>query len=661
MFNVGRAICLPLLAVLGAGRLAALGDSVHELPPFPVNAYWLVDAASGARGNVTVLDTQLIAESTGTSVADLLQTHAGVLLRSSTGNPLRAEPDLRGFGDNAGLRTLILVDGQRLNRPDMGVASWLEIPLGHIERIEVLRGSQAARHGQHAMGGVINIVTRADAPTTARQRVELAAGDYATASGRYGLAWRIGNLDTNLALDHARSDGYRHNSGYRASNARLTIGDRRAAVAWRLGLHHSDDLTQFPGPLGTADYHADPRQSVYTRFGVADQYFASGRKSGIDSHLRWPDAGSGQAELAASATRRTLQWNMGAGYHVNNQLDALTIKPVWIRQTARGRWTLGGEWATDRIGVQSFADLARTAPRERHRLTRSLQSAFAEYQFALTKQQQLTVAARHERMALDARTLDRSPLGQTLDQRQSRSEPALDVGWQFTAGTAWSAWLRGGRMARFPVVDEIASYQGYPMAVPYNAGLRPESGAHAEAGIAWINGPWTLRSALFALYIDGEIGFDYRANLNVNFADTRRHGAEWTMQWTGQRVSLQLIAAWIDARLRSGPFAARRVPLVPAWRGSFVATWRPVPSFHLQFEYLANSQAWEGNDFANVRPPLPGWQVAHVAARWQLSPHWQLWLRVNNVLDQRYATLKYSGSWSPAPARHWSAGIRTTF
>ena len=75
--------------------------------------------------------------------------------------------DIRGMGPE---NTLILIDGKpvssrnsvrqgwRGERDTRGDTSW--VPPEMIERIEVLRGPAAARYGNGAAGGVVNIITK---------------------------------------------------------------------------------------------------------------------------------------------------------------------------------------------------------------------------------------------------------------------------------------------------------------------------------------------------------------------------------------------------------------------------------------------------------------------------------------------------------------------
>ncbi len=75
--------------------------------------------------------------------------------------------DIRGMGPE---NTLILVDGKpvssrnsvrygwRGERDSRGDTNW--VPADQVERIEVIRGPAAARYGNGAAGGVVNIITK---------------------------------------------------------------------------------------------------------------------------------------------------------------------------------------------------------------------------------------------------------------------------------------------------------------------------------------------------------------------------------------------------------------------------------------------------------------------------------------------------------------------
>ena len=68
--------------------------------------------------------------------------------------------------------------------------------------------------------------------------------------------------------------------------------------------------------------------------------------------------------------------------------------------------------------------------------------------------------------------------------------------------------------------------------------------------------------------------------------------------------------------------------------------------------------AFEGNDFQNLREKLPSYGVTHLLLRYEPKPGLSFYCRINNLLDEHYATVKYSGVWYPAAGRQLLIGVR---
>lgn len=91
-----------------------------------------------------------------TSALDLLSELPG--LEAASGTPVGATLRIRGIGES---RVLILVDGQPaggalLENRDLG-----RLSLSAVERVEVVKGPMSALYGSDALGGVVNVITKA--------------------------------------------------------------------------------------------------------------------------------------------------------------------------------------------------------------------------------------------------------------------------------------------------------------------------------------------------------------------------------------------------------------------------------------------------------------------------------------------------------------------
>ncbi|WP_263145072.1 TonB-dependent siderophore receptor [Pseudomonas sp. RIT-PI-AD] len=109
-------------------------------------------------------------------LSEIIRTMPGVNLTGNSSSGQRGnnrQIDIRGMGPE---NTLILVDGKpvasrnsvrygwRGERDSRGDSNW--VPADQVERIEVIRGPAAARYGNGAAGGVVNIITKQPSPET---------------------------------------------------------------------------------------------------------------------------------------------------------------------------------------------------------------------------------------------------------------------------------------------------------------------------------------------------------------------------------------------------------------------------------------------------------------------------------------------------------------
>src|SRR6185295_682121 len=122
---------------------------------------------------VTTISAQDIENQGLTSVPDLLkaltqnggETQSPQSFSGADFTPGAEQVDLRGLGPN---HTLVLVNGRRIADfplPLDGLSNFTDIsniPVGMIERVEVLSGSSSAIYGSDAIAGVVNFVLKKD-------------------------------------------------------------------------------------------------------------------------------------------------------------------------------------------------------------------------------------------------------------------------------------------------------------------------------------------------------------------------------------------------------------------------------------------------------------------------------------------------------------------
>ena len=204
--------------------LSAMTNITAQLPTVTVYASRIEDSKDDIPATVQVFGAQQIADSAVRDLPELLKKKAGVDIHSMNGNPILTSIAMRGFGDNAFARVKAVLDGEELNNVDMGAPNLTRIPIGNIERVEIMHGPSPVLYGDGAVAGVVNVATDShDYEETTR--ITGKAGSQYTFGGNAqtkGGDEKEG-VQYKASYDYLRSDGYRKNSGYEIHTANAGV------------------------------------------------------------------------------------------------------------------------------------------------------------------------------------------------------------------------------------------------------------------------------------------------------------------------------------------------------------------------------------------------------------------------------------------------------
>lgn len=157
-------------AVLAALSVLSVGaDEELQMEKIVVTATRTATAILDSPDHVTVIEGDELAAAGTATLAEALNQVAGVAVKDN--GTAGSVQSLRIRGSESP-QVLVLVDGVRLNDSRQGGVDLSQIPVGSIERIEVLRGGTSALYGADALGGVINIITRSRAEKLLTLRVQ---------------------------------------------------------------------------------------------------------------------------------------------------------------------------------------------------------------------------------------------------------------------------------------------------------------------------------------------------------------------------------------------------------------------------------------------------------------------------------------------------------
>ena len=548
--------------------------------------------------DVAVIDAETLRASSADSLADLLRREAGVQLSRSGGPGQSTGLFLRGAGSQ---QSVLLVDGVRIGSATLGFAAAEVLGLQLAERVEVLRGPGSSLYGADAVGGVVQVFTRAGSAGT-QVEGRAAVGGYGSRELAGSLRGASGGFDYALGLSSERSDGVsalrpgdafgNHNpdrDGYALDSAQLRLGWQPAAghrvglLVLRSKLNSQYDASEYLPPTFAPDNSADFRTQVDTevmsldwRGALAPGWTGSARVSrSVD------DAHNGGSQTDAFRTTR----------------EQLAAQLAW--RTGRfGQLVLALEHDEDRARSSSYG-----AP-----VSRRNDAAVAE----------LTGRAGAWAWQADVRRDDSSDFGDVTTGRAGGAY-ALAPGWRLRA--------LAGSTFRAPSFNDLY-FPGYGVAT-----LKPERGQSVELGLGWKGSAATAEATLWRNRVRELIGYQsdatqcppgYSFGCAANVNRARLQGL--TLNGT-QRLGAWALKAQVDFLEARDQATGARLPRRAAHQATLGATWT-------QAVWSASASVLRVGERPDGGKRLAAETTLDLVASWQIDAAWQLQAKLLNATDR---------------------------
>ena len=624
-----------------------------------VTASRVEEETTAVAAYVTVLTEEELSAAGQSTLVDSLQSLAGVHFRSTSGNAAQAEVSMRGFGENSHGRVLVLLDGRRLNRPDMASINWLEIPIENIERVEVVRGGSSVLYGDNAVAGVVNIITK-----------QGSAGFDIGVSGQYGsynsnqerveVSGSTGALTLAVTGEHSATEGYRDRSAYESlafgTNVRLELDTLSSSLA----LSYNKLFYQMPGELTEAQMAADPTQAINPADESNNQYLNADIGMSYGPSDRW------LLDANLSYGLKFIQSDM-VSYPSYTDLTLKTIAFTPKLKTeldllAGNRLIVGIDCYYDRMTVDSYSDAGRTSTTSEYLLSKATAGAYLTDDLSLFESLTLSAGARYELIQIAAETLKTS--GAPLDERELLQSLVYDVGLLFKPLPSAKLWLKHGTVYRYPFLDEIVDLYGW-MPVAFNTDLEPERGIDIEIGIeAVLFDALRLAGNGFWLEMKDEIAYNSTTSLNENMEDTRHLGVEAEAAFTPFAwLELSGNYTYTASTFRAGANQGRTVPLAPEHQAEAGAVFRLPINLSAGISGRYVGEQYSGGDYDNSLNTLDDYWLldlyVHYTPRF-IPGKLDLYFGIENLLDQLYASSGYDYgtyvAYYPEAGRTWKVG-----
>jgi vitamin B12 transporter len=582
--------------------------------------------------SMTIITREALAKTGKSRVLDALEETLGM---SSTQNgPPGSQATVFIRGGNAE-HTLVMVDGTELNDPITPTRSYdmSLLLVENIDRIEILRGPQSTLYGSDAMGGVINIITRQN---TGKPKFFLSGfgGSYGTYSGIAEVSGSTSNLRFSAAASLFDTDGFSAASTNYEGNHEAD-GHKNLSLSGRIGFDLSPNLsfdfyarrieTETDLDNAGGDYGDDPNHVQWY-----DSLFLMGQVRGLFLRNRWeqnfkvsvvdylrtsinPDDDLNPFLSEESEFRSKLwkvDWQNSLFLHETN---TLTFGLEHQREQ-------GESWYRSE---SIYGDYDSVFPRQRAHTT----GLYVQDQFRFDRRLFLTAGFRYDNHS------------QTESSTTYRIAPAYVI--ESTGTKIKATWGTGFKAPSL--------YQLYAPATLFgpagNENLKPEKSRGWDLGVEqnFLGNTLKLGITYFSNSFKGLIDYDFTQGY-INISEARTKGAEITFI-AKPFNTLSFFATYTRTEAKNtetDEYLLRR----PKDKFTARLDWEFLEgaNIHLSLIYVGEREDLYWLDWIPTPVTLERYTLLNAAGFYELVKSLEIFLRVDNIFNSDYETIKGFGT-----------------
>jgi vitamin B12 transporter len=584
--------CVFSLSIVCEIQAQEKNDSTKLLPPVVVTAARIEQPQTDALPHTTVITASDIKNSQAVDVVTLLRREAGLQLTQTGGLGGASGLFMRGADAR---QTLILLDGVPITKQDAtGTVSIEHLMLDQIDHIEIVRGNVSSIYGSGAVGGVIQIFTKAGSGTGGTQATaELGSNSFrriaaSTGGQSDGLRYSFAVSDVATAGFSAvnplqSSTANPDRDGYSNLSANASI-----AKIWAKG--HEIGL-RFMNTAGRFDFD-------FLKFSLP-----------ADIHKGSTDVNS---LTFFSNDRISEKWNsrisisdmsdINSNRYISSSTDVdrykTKVKSVdWnneITTSNISRLTVGANHQWQSINSDGFGTVEN--------FSRRANSLYAGFDTLLKEKHQLQLNVRHD----------------ATEKNDSADTGYLGYGFKLNDKFKFIGSAATGFSA--PPIGYLYGQSGNP-------NLKPEYTRTFEAGFQYYDDSSLIRATFFQSRISNQIIF-----IAGNFSNNKEAVNEGLEVSASQEIfgwSTKSSLTIQDPRFAdTGDRLIRRAALL----GS-ISAYRQISSWRIGGD-IAYTGSRPDIDKNNLRP----YWLAGITARYQVNKSYSLFGRIDNVLNENYQT-----------------------
>lgn len=606
--------------------------------------------------NVYVVTAEEIKEKGATTVTDAVKGVPGVIVQKLDGS--NAVIDLRGqgaAGASRGQNTMILLDGIPLN--GLVKININSIPIGEIEKIEIIQGGGAVMYGDGAIGGVVNIITKAPENKLNYGSVGLEAGSWETTRENLSYGTKIGkNLLVNASYSgyssmewRDRDPKYKDDEDVNESiwlRGKYLLKDGNIELRY----NHNKLKDYFTGGLLGKEYEENPQQ-IGTWAGlshtITDIWSLSYNKKLADK-LDFLIYGGYSEEESKDQNTLTKE------YFIKPQLKYSYGDNSYI--IIGGDYRDGNKEFKEAVPVNGKVQKAPDDERESYAGYIMNKTTFGKWQFTQGYRREKVEYKYSQKKYDDSwKLVEISPMAADYSDNNS-----YELGVNYLYSDTGNIYFNYTRATRTPTIADAGAWFG---------SVETQKNDIYEIGVRDYYKNTAIATSVFYIESENEIYYDkFHKYGNTNFdGEVRRIGAQLALAHYFDKLTLRENISYIKPEVTSGIYDGKTFAGVPEWTLNLGATYRFNEKLYVNTDIYYQADAYAEDDFDNYFGKENDYVTVDTNISYTLDNGLELYGGIRNLFDEEYSytTILSSDrknmSYQPADGRSYYAGFRYSF
>ena len=618
--------------------------STHQLDATVVIAHRIPLDLRASTAAVSVITRADLDRTQARTLPEALRFIPGLRFTSLDGSGALPVVSARGFfGGGENEYVLLLIDGIPVNSTRTTLVEWLTIPVATIERIEVFRGSGSVLYGDAAIGGVINVITRA--PTSNNSSAEIGlterGGRDATVqvARKLGEAWGVAGIASSAEGRGSRAHSFSRRTAL-SSSVEKTLPARRV----RLALDYDRLEDEDPGPLDDLAFSTDPSRANEL-FDSDERTRDAAELTGIFEHAR---SGSHMLRFAArvqgarQGRTRTLLLSPSFG---DTQFHHETDQGFWIRAQSDRLRTTSKVVTGVEVGHARYESSYRS-PSTGEELSSSsgnrlALAVYTEGQHELARRLRASIGVRYDHVRPSA-TLDDHDRDAKFDALSGRV--GINYAYRIGDDDGGNLYLVGSTSFKTPTLDQLydnrRTWVGEDVFFTIsNPSLQPQRSREIEAGtfqrIPMVRSSLEISLSAYVRDLEDEIDFDLATFRYGNIKRSRHEAIEMlTLGHLWRDIEVRSALTMGRARFRSGPYQGNQLKNLPRFSTQTALAIPVQRNVMLTFAHSSTSRSHLDDENTAT---LSGIHLYDAGLR-VISGAFKASIRVENLADEHGAT-----------------------